>query len=159
MIAGTTQRMRDIAFLIELDELRSANAAVDPVIFSADLVGIGFRRAIQKPDVVILIDEDTGDLLHAPSVRQRLRPERIDLEERRTIGVDSLSLPLLRALDRTSGENQNATHHENHQMDAASLLRRFHENPLLRVFYYEAKDIPIKGNAQLGLSGRLRHFI
>ena len=80
MIPGTSPRMRDIAFLIELDELRSANAAVDPVIFSAGLVGIGFRPAIQKPDVVALIDEDTRDLLHAPTIRQRLRPERIHLE-------------------------------------------------------------------------------
>ena len=43
-------------------------------------------RALDDPDVVALVDRDAGDLAERPVVRQRLRPERIDLEFRHVGG-------------------------------------------------------------------------
>ena len=97
--------MDHIAFRIQFDELRSPDAAVDPVVFPADFIGVRFRRTIHEPDVVVLIDEKTSHLLHAPPIGQGLRPKRIHLEQWRTIVIHSLPLPLLRAPDGNGGEN------------------------------------------------------
>jgi len=99
----------DIALRIQFDELRSPDAAGNPVVFSANLIGVRFRSTIQEPDVIVLIDKNAGYLLHAPSIGQRLGPEWVHLEQWRAIVIDSLPLPLLRASDQTGSENQNAT--------------------------------------------------
>jgi hypothetical protein len=39
-------------------------------------------RPVHQPDAVMAVDRDAGDLAQDPVVRQRLRPERIDLELR-----------------------------------------------------------------------------
>ena len=84
MVSGPAPGADDGAFLIQLDDLRSADAAVDPVLVAADLVRVGRRRPVDEPDVIVLrIDADPGDLLHAPAVGEPLGPERIDLEHRR----------------------------------------------------------------------------
>jgi hypothetical protein len=127
MKAGTSPRTDHISLLIEFDQLRPANAAVDPVVFAADFVRVGFRRPIQEPDVVVSIDKNTGDLLHAPSIRQRLRPEGIYPEQRRAIAVNRLPWLLLRALDG-SGGNQNTAHSEDGGVSAAFPHSCIHEN-------------------------------
>ena len=40
------------------------------------------RRTVEHPDVVVRIDGDAADLAGHPFVRQRLRPQRIRLEQR-----------------------------------------------------------------------------
>jgi hypothetical protein len=56
--------------------------------------------------VVHRIDRDAGHLLHAPAVRQRLRPERIDAELGRTVRVERLSRYNLRATGEAGGKYQ-----------------------------------------------------
>src|SRR5207247_8498575 len=131
MVSRAAPRMNHIAFLIQFDELRSPHAAVDPVVFPAGFIGVRFRRTIQEPDVIVLIDENTSHLLHAPPIGQGLRPERIHLEHWCTIVIDSLPLPLLRAPDGTGGENQNATNGKDGRVYAASPLPNIHGNSLL----------------------------
>ena len=103
--------MNHLAIWIELDDFGTADAAVDPrrVAVAADLVPFRSGSAIQEPDVVLVIDVDTGDLLHAPPVRQRLRPERIDFEDGRAVLVQHLRTRLLSA----AGCPRQGTHNEN----------------------------------------------
>ena len=59
--------------------------------------------------MVVLIHKNAGHLLHTPSVRQRFRPKRIDLEQWRTIVVDRLSRPLLCGPGEHNRNNQKTT--------------------------------------------------
>jgi hypothetical protein len=40
---------------------------------------------MNDPDVILRVDGDAGDRSEEPVVRQRFRPERIDLERRRRL--------------------------------------------------------------------------
>src|SRR6185503_3509336 len=87
----------DVALLIDLDQLRTLNAAVETAIGPACFVRVRGRRTVQEPDVIVArIDADAGNLLHAPLVRQPLRPERIDFEDWCATLVDRLRGPCLR---------------------------------------------------------------
>ena len=99
MISRTSPRMGYISFLIQFDELRSPNATVEPVVFPADFIRVRFRCPIQEPDMIVLFDENTCHLLHAPSIGQRLRPKRVYFEQRGAILIDSLPLSRLRMPD------------------------------------------------------------
>ena len=77
-------RVNDVPFLVELDQLRTLDAAVEASVGAAGFVGVRGRRAVEEPDVIVArIDADARDLLHAPLVRQPLGPERIDLVDGR----------------------------------------------------------------------------
>src|SRR6185503_13755647 len=52
--------------------------------------------AVEEPDVIHVIDMDAGDLLHTPSVRERLRPERVDAVLRCAAAIDRLPCDHLR---------------------------------------------------------------
>jgi hypothetical protein len=92
VVAGAAPRVDDVALLIELDHLRGARAALDArrIVAAADLVALRRLVAVDEPDVVHVVDVDAGDLLHAPAVRQRLRPERVHPELRGAALVDGL---------------------------------------------------------------------
>src|SRR5215831_275087 len=77
MVARPSPGVGHSAFLIQFDEFRPPNAAVNPVVFSSDFIRIRLRRTIQEPDVIVLVDENSGHLLHAPSIGQGLWPEWI----------------------------------------------------------------------------------
>ena len=92
-MAGTTPGVNHVALLIELDDLWATNAALDAgrVVAAADLVALGRLVAVDEPDMVHAVDADAGHLLHAPAVRQRLRPEWIDPEHRRAVLIHGLA--------------------------------------------------------------------
>ena len=120
-ISRTSPRLDHIAFLIQLDGLRSPDAAVDPrrVSAAADFIAIGCLRTIQEPDVAgLFFHIKARDLLHAPAIGQGLRPERVHLEHGRALRVHSLSWGLslerrfllgLQAAARNRGERQQKT--------------------------------------------------
>ena len=56
----------------------------------------GGSSPVYEPDMVHVVDVNARDLLHAPLVRQRLGPERIDEVPGRAFGVDGLTLHNLR---------------------------------------------------------------
>ena len=89
VVARTAPGVNHVAVLVQLDDLGSAHAAVDSrrVAISPNLITFGGGSTIQEPDVVLVIHVNTGDLLHAPPVRQRLRPEGIHSEDGRAILV------------------------------------------------------------------------
>ena len=73
-----------VAGLVEHQHRRSGNAAFR---FRRILLGRAFARrqrsrSMHDPDAIILVGGDAGDLPEQPVVRQRLGPERIDLELR-----------------------------------------------------------------------------
>src|SRR5581483_10651869 len=104
-VSRPAPRVHDLPVLIELDDFGTANAAEDArrSAVAADLVALAGRAAIEEPDVIHLIDADAGDLLHAPAVGQRLRPERIDLEDRRAVLVGGLRRRALRVAGGRGG--------------------------------------------------------
>ena len=81
--------LTSVAGLIELEHRRrrqrSTSSAVGGSVASADLGARGERvgAAMDDPDVILGVDRNAGDRSEHPVVRQRLRPERIDLEARR----------------------------------------------------------------------------
>ena len=79
------------------------------LVVGTDIIGVRLRSAIHEPDVVIPIDKNARHLLHAPSIRQGLRPEWIDLEQWRAIAIDSVRPSLLQRPGGTRGEHQDAT--------------------------------------------------
>jgi hypothetical protein len=93
--------------LIHFDDLRSAHAADSPrrIADTADLVTLSQIPTIQKPDVIHVIHMNTRYLLHAPSVGQSPGPERVHLEQRRTVLVLGLHLRL-RGHTRAEGKHQ-----------------------------------------------------
>ncbi len=94
MIAGTSPGIEDIAFLIELDDLRSAHAAKrrSRAELRRQLDRHCGSSPVDEPDVLHVIDVKTRDLLHAPLVRQRLGPKWINAILGRAVGVDRLAL-------------------------------------------------------------------
>jgi hypothetical protein len=113
-LALFTPGVDDVAFLIELDQFRALDAAVEATVGAAGFVRIRGRRAIQEPDVIVTrIDPDAGDLLHAPFVRQPFRPERIDLEDRCAALVQRLRGLRLR-MQRQAGKDDHQRHESKH---------------------------------------------
>src|SRR5204862_3060365 len=53
MISGASPRMNYISCRIEFNKLRSADAAVDPVVVTADLIRVRFRCAVQEPHMIV----------------------------------------------------------------------------------------------------------
>jgi hypothetical protein len=107
-------RVDDVAFLIELDQFRSLDAAIQTAVGTAGFVRVRGGGAIQEPDVIVAgIDADAGDLLHAPLVRQPLRPERIDFEDGRAALVHGLRGLRLR-MQPQAGKNDHQRHQSTH---------------------------------------------
>jgi hypothetical protein len=105
-LALLAPRAHDIAFLIELDQFGALDAAVEAAVGAAGFVRVRRRRAIQEPDVIVAgIDADAGDLLHAPLVRQPLRPERIDFEDGRAALIHRLRGTCLRMQPQAGKDN------------------------------------------------------
>ena len=77
--------------------------------FGGQLDGEGGSAAIEEPDVIHLVDPDPHDLLHAPLVRQRLGPERVDAVLGRAVLVHFLSRDHLRVADAARGKRYNGT--------------------------------------------------
>ncbi len=105
-----------VALLIQLDQLGAAHAAQlrRRSAVAANLVLLGRVAPVQEPHVVHRVDADPGDLLHAPPVGERLRPERVDAVLRRAALVDGLSGNHLRAPDHPRAERQHARDDEGH---------------------------------------------
>jgi hypothetical protein len=103
--------VNDLAILIQFDNFRATNAAVDPrrVAVAADLIAFGRGGAIQEPDVVLVVDVDAGDLLHAPPIGQQFGPERIDFEDGRAVRIHGLHARLLRVAHCRRRPDQNAS--------------------------------------------------
>ena len=81
--------------------------------------------AVHDPDVVIRVDRDPDSRAEQPVVRQRLRPERVDLEQRRV--RDHPLSPDHAALDpapHQAGGHQDAqAHHNQFSLHVRVLLR------------------------------------
>src|SRR5688572_15724915 len=80
--ARTAPRAHDVARLIEHEHGRRRYAATPKrrILCGAELALAERRGALHDPDVVARVDGDAGDLPEQPVVRQRLRPERVDLK-------------------------------------------------------------------------------
>src|SRR5260370_40521925 len=86
LIAGawTAPRAHQVAGLVEHQHRRCRGAASGQGrILLGRALPLGQRtRALHDPDAIKPIDRDAGDLTEYPIVRQRLRPQGIDLELR-----------------------------------------------------------------------------
>ena len=105
MISRASPGIQDIALLIELDDLRPAHTAErrSRPEFRGQFDGQGSSSPVDEPDMVHVVDVHARDLLHAPLVRQRFGPERIDSVLRRAIRIDRLALYYLCFSNRPGG--------------------------------------------------------
>src|ERR1700680_3461928 len=139
MISRASPRVNHIAFLVQLDGLGAPDAAVNPrrVTVPAYFIAVGSRSTIQEPDVACLFFHIKAcHLLHAPSIGQGLRPERIHFEHGRTLRIHCLSLLLgfllrLQAAARNRGEGQQKTDSKNHGGQSVSFFPYIHRTLLL----------------------------
>ena len=93
MMVRVAPGVNDVGVRIHGDDFRTLGAAGHPIRLldaARDLVPLGAVGPVQEPDNVHVIHVDAGHLLHAPAVRQRAGPERIDLEQRCAILVHGL---------------------------------------------------------------------
>ena len=122
----------DHAVLIDVDHGRWPHAAIGQRRSQLRLqLNVGqIVRAIEYPDVVVLIHRQSRDAPHLPFVRQRLRPIRIEFELRRGL--------LLPAQRETQKQQTRARQH---------LPRGFHEKPPLTTarFFHSAARITMPG--------------
>src|SRR6516165_3170244 len=83
-LAGAAPVAEQIAGLVEYQHRRRGNAALGFgwVLLGRTLAWRKRGRPVHDPDAVISVGGDAGDLPQNPFVRQRLRPERIDLKLR-----------------------------------------------------------------------------
>ena len=82
--AVATPGLHDIPVGIELNDRRGRHAALPArrLLRGGRLQPRQAARPLHDPDVIAIVDRDAGDLPKRPVVRQRLWPERIDLEFR-----------------------------------------------------------------------------
>src|SRR5262249_61630525 len=108
---------------------------------TSNLVNLRFLRSFHKPDMILVVDEESWQLLHAPAVGQNLWPEWVDPENRRAMFVQRLSRlrRLLRrrslgidAHDEKHGECQNAAGTHDCCRNFESGCSRIHRSPSLR---------------------------
>ena len=73
---------------------------------------------MDDPDVILVVDPDADRHAEQPAVRQRLRPQRIDLEARRLHPVLLLRLRLVlkHGLPDTEPEHCGGEHAANHSL-------------------------------------------
>ena len=134
-IAGPSPGTDHVAFRIELDNFRPADAAIDPrrVIAAANFIAVGVRSTIQKPDVVVfLLHIQSRDLLHAPAIRQGLAARTGPRGIRAHPAHPRLALVflfLLLASERAALNTENATSTTNskrHDSRLAPFFTRIH---------------------------------
>src|SRR4029077_19444647 len=79
----------NVAVRIELDHFRAEDATfcAGRRGHGAQFVGPGVVSAIDGPDVVVFVDVDVDDLLHAPFVGQALGPKGVDAVNRALLRV------------------------------------------------------------------------
>ena len=122
VMVGIAPGVHHVALRVQLDDLGAQHAAQAVAVdVAADLVRLGSAIAVDEPDVVHVIHMDPGDLLHAPAVGERLRPERIHLVERRPVFVQRLSLDHLRVSRRSTGKRQTGADDEGHAVECPSI--------------------------------------
>ena len=121
--AGAAPCADDVALLVGFDELGSTHAAERGrgVPFGRQLDGEGGSTAVEEPDVIHVVDKNPHDLLHAPLVRQRLGPERVDAVLRCAVVVHCLSRDHLRVADAARGKRRNGT--QNNEGGSCLVLR------------------------------------
>src|SRR5439155_21023383 len=80
VIVRPAPRVHDVAVGVELQDLRPEHAALAPRRRGRrrQFVRTRVDAAVNRPDVVVFVDVDVDNLLHAPFVRERLGPEGID---------------------------------------------------------------------------------
>ena len=120
MVIRASPSVDDVPFGIEVHDHRTDHAAVRPrrSPARAHFIGPCIDRAIDDPDVIVPINIDIDDLLHAPFVGQRLWPERVYLKDGRALRIQDLHLRAGRCLllrrgraapAGTGGERQHTT--------------------------------------------------
>ncbi len=110
-IVRSAPGVHDVAFLIQRNDLRTQHATQHGarIALGDDLEGIGRVWTIQKPDDVVIVNANSGDLLHAPLVRERLGPEWIHAIQRGAVLVYCLPFDDLRRRVRPSEHQQAAS--------------------------------------------------
>ena len=132
VMVGIAPGVHHVALRIQLDDFGAQHAAQPVAVdVAADLVRLGGPVAVDEPDVVHVIHMDPGDLLHAPPVWERLRPERVHPVERRPVFVQRLSLDHLRLSRRSTGQRETGADDEGHAIQRPSIRYRFHQSFLL----------------------------
>ena len=109
-LARTAPVADQVAVRIELEHRRRRNAALGErrILRGADLVDRAegaWRVPVDDPDVIAGVDRDADRRAEDPVVRQRLGPERIDLEARRHRSVAGHVGGLGAAVAATGAEN------------------------------------------------------
>ncbi len=114
----------DFPVLVELQNLRSEDTAVAPGRgrHGVQFVGARVRTTIDDPDVIVAVDVHVDDLLHAPFVRQRLRPEGIDF-----VGRAASRCRLLGARSRVGRQGSQAAHPDSRGCDPGKSPYRGHD--------------------------------
>ena len=81
-LAGAAPALQQVAGLVEHQHRRSGDAALGHgrILLGGALARRQRARPLDHPDAVEPVDRDAGDLPEDPVVRQRLRPQRVDLE-------------------------------------------------------------------------------
>lgn len=72
--------MKNIAFLVELQNRRGRLAAFAQAILQLAFRGVESASAVHQPDMIVVIDPGADHHAHDPMIGQRLRPEGIDFE-------------------------------------------------------------------------------
>ena len=102
----------EVARRVELEDRRRRHAALVGGFRVGRRADLGARRhrvvaAVHDPDVILRVDGDAGDRSEQPVIRQRLGPERIDLERRRRLADRRRAGEHER---RDSGDRQSSLH-------------------------------------------------
>jgi len=137
--AGAAPRVDHVAVLIELEHGRRRRAAVRRRRRRLGVLLLAVERraaAMDDPDVVVGVDADADGAAHAPVVRQRLGPHRIDFEARRL--HRGLAFRVGGALEeRLTGRQEGRENHEGRaDVDVAVPLLNWHHCLPLRMAEY-----------------------